>query len=163
MTWPCQASEHDADHREPDESGDGARVSLEIACQAAIAADPCQGAFDDPTLGQDDEFVQFVALDDLDHPMAGAGSGSCDAWSLIAGIGEDPLDEREEAACAPIENQPRPVAVLNVGGMDHDVQQGPSVSTRIWRLRPVTFLPASWPCGSSAEPLFEPPWRSGCR
>ena len=123
MSWPGQASQHDADHREPDESGDGARVSLEIACQAAIAADPCQGAFDDPTLGQDDEFVQFVALDDLDHPMAGAGSGSCDAWPLIAGIGEDPLDEREEAARAPIENQPRPVAVLNVGGMDDDVQQ----------------------------------------
>jgi hypothetical protein len=123
MTWPCQASEHDADHGEPDEGGDGARISLEIACQAAIAADPCQGAFDDPTLGQDDEFVQFVALDDLDHPMAGAGSGSCGAWSLIAGIGEDPLDEREEAARAPIENQPRPVAVLNVGGMDDNVQQ----------------------------------------
>src|SRR6267143_5561076 len=30
----------------------------------------------------------------------------------------------------------------------------PSVSTRIWRLRPVTFLPASNPCGSSAEPLY---------
>jgi uncharacterized protein YjbJ (UPF0337 family) len=30
-----------------------------------------------------------------------------------------------------------------------------------WRLRPVTFLPASNPSGSSAEPLFEPPWRSG--
>ena len=123
MTWPCQTSEHDADHREPDESGDGARVSLEIACQAAIAADPCQGAFDDPTLGQDDEFVQFVALDDLKHPTTGAGSRSRGARSLIAGIGEDPLDEREEAARAPIENQPRPVAVLNIAGMDDDVQQ----------------------------------------
>jgi len=45
------------------------------------------------------------------------------AWSLIAGIGEDPLDEGEKAARAPIENQPRPVAVLNIGGMDDDVQQ----------------------------------------
>jgi hypothetical protein len=123
MTWPCQASEHNADHSEPDEGGDGARVSLEIACQAAIAADPCQGSFDDPALGQDDEFVQFVALDDLDHPLAGAGSGSRDAWSLVAGIGEDALDEGEQAARAPIENQPRPVAVLNIGGMDDDVQQ----------------------------------------
>ena len=123
MTWPCQTSEHDADHGQPDEGGDGAGVSLEIARQAAIAADPGQGSFDDPALGQDDEFVQFVALDDLDHPMAGAGSGSCDAWSLIAGIGEDPLDEGEKAARAPIENQPRPVAVLNIAGMDDDVQQ----------------------------------------
>src|SRR5438477_4428826 len=31
----------------------------------------------------------------------------------------------------------------------------------MWRLRPVTFLPASNPCGSSAEPLFEHPSRSG--
>src|SRR6202140_3802717 len=74
-------------------------------------------------LGQDDELVQFVALDDLEHPTAGAGSGLRGAWSLIAGIGEDPLDEGEEAARAPIENQPRPVAVLNIAGMDDDVQQ----------------------------------------
>ena len=123
MRWPGQASEHDADHGQPDKGGDGARVSLEIACQAAIAADPCQGAFDDPTLGQDDEFVQFVALDDLEHPTAGAGSRSRAARSLIAGICEDALDEGEKAAGASIENQPRPVAVLNVGGMDDDVQQ----------------------------------------
>src|SRR4051794_23204098 len=163
MTWPCQASEHDADHGQSDEGGDGAGVSLEIARQAAIAADPGQGAFDDPALGQDDEFVQFVALDDLEHPTTGAGSRSRGAWSLIAGIGEDALDEGEKAAGASIENHPRPVAVLNVGGMDDDVQQEAERSTRIWRLRPVTFLPASNPCGSSAEPLFEHPWRSGCR
>ena len=123
MTWPCQASEHDADHREPDEGGDGARISLEIARQAAIAANPGQGSFDDPALGQHDEFVQFVALDDLDHPTTGAGSRSRGAWSLVTGIGEDAFDEREQAAGAPIENQPRPVAVLKVGGMDDDVQQ----------------------------------------
>ena len=67
--------------------------------------------------------MQFVALDDLEHPTAGAGSGVRGAWALIAGIGEDALDEGEEAAGAPIENQSRPVAVLNVGRMDDDVQQ----------------------------------------
>src|ERR1700680_1151157 len=106
MTWPCQASEHDADHGEPDEGGDGARISLEITRQAAIAANPGQGSFDDPALGQDDELVggdsshyqlvQFVALDDLEHPTAGAGSGLRGAWSLIAGIGEDPLEGARE-------------------------------------------------------------------
>jgi len=39
----------------------------------------------------------------------------------------------------------------------------PSVSTRICRLRPVTFLAASKPCGSSVEPPFEPLWRFDCR
>ena len=67
--------------------------------------------------------MQFVALDDLENPTAGAGSGLRGAWALIAGIGEDALDEGEESAGAPIENQPRPVAVLNIAGMNDDVQQ----------------------------------------
>ena len=67
--------------------------------------------------------MQLVALDDLDSPQAAAGSSLRGAWSLIAGIGEDAFDEGEEAAGAPIENQPRPVAVLNVAGMDDDVQE----------------------------------------
>jgi len=67
--------------------------------------------------------VQLVALDDLERPTTGAGSRSRGARSLIAGIGEDARDEGEEAAGASIENQPRPIAVLNVGGMNDDVQQ----------------------------------------
>jgi membrane-bound inhibitor of C-type lysozyme len=39
-------------------------------------------------------------------------------------------------------------------GWTTTVSRKPSVSTRIWRLRPVTFLAASKPCASSAEPLF---------
>ena len=123
MSCAGQASQHDADHGQPDEGSDGAGVALEIARQAAIAADPGQGAFDDPAPGQDDEFVQFIALDDLKHPTTGAGSRSRGAWSLIAGIGEDALDEGKEAAGASIENPPRAVAVLNVGGMNDNVQQ----------------------------------------
>ena len=34
---------------------------LEIPHQAAIAADPGQGSFDDPTFGQDDEFRSAAA------------------------------------------------------------------------------------------------------
>ena len=123
MIWPGQAPQHDADHCETDEGDDGARVSFEVAGQAAIAADPRQRALDDPALGQDDELVQFVALDDFDDPAAGAGRGVCDAWPLIAGIGEDALDEGKETARALVENQPRPVAILHVGGMDDDVQE----------------------------------------
>ena len=67
--------------------------------------------------------MQFVALDDLDHPTAGAGGGLRDSRPLIAGIGEDTFDEGKEAASASIENQPRCVAVLKVGRMDDDIQQ----------------------------------------
>ena len=85
--------------------------------------DPGQGSLDDPALGQDDKFVQFVALDDLDHPTARAGGGLRDPWPLITGIGEDALNEGKEAARAPIENQANPVTVLKVGGMNDDIQQ----------------------------------------
>ena len=123
MSCAGQASKHDADHGQPDEGGDGSGISLEISRQAAIAADPGQGSFDDPALGQDDEFMQFVALDDLEYPTTGTGSRSLGARSLIAGIGEDALDEGEEAAGPSIEDQPRSVAVLNIAGMNDHVQQ----------------------------------------
>ncbi len=40
MGCPGQASEHDSNHGEAYESGDGSRVALEIARQAAVASDP---------------------------------------------------------------------------------------------------------------------------
>ncbi len=123
MSWPGQASEHDADHGEADEGGDGAGVALEVAGEAAVAADPGERALDDPALGQDDEAMQLVALDDLQRPGAGLGDGGGGLGSLIAGIGEDALDEGEEAARALIEDQSRAVAILHIGGMDDDVQQ----------------------------------------
>ena len=123
MKWPGQASEHDADHGETDEGGDGMSIALEVAGEASIAADPRQGAFDDPAFGQDDEAVQLVALDDLEFPGAGLCDGAGRFHALIAGIGEDALDEREEVARAPIENEPRAIAILHIGRMDDDVQQ----------------------------------------
>ncbi len=123
MSWAGQAAKHDADHRKAHEGYDGPSIALEIACQATVAADPGEGSLDDPALGQHDELVQFGALDDFDHPMARAGSGLRHACSLIAGIGEDALDEGKEAARASIENQSRPVAILHVGGMNDDVQE----------------------------------------
>lgn len=123
MSWPGQASEHDSDHSETDKGGGGSCVALEVAREASIVADPRQGSFDDPALWQDDEAVQFVALDDLELP----GSGFCDGrghlGALVAGIGEDALDEREAATRALIENQPGAVAILHIGRMDDDVQQ----------------------------------------
>jgi len=42
---------------------------------------------------------------------------------LIAAVGEDALDEGKQAACALIEHQRDAVAILNVGGVDGNVQQ----------------------------------------
>ena len=123
MSWPGQASEHDADHGEADEGRGGPRVTLEVAGEASIATDPGQGSFDDPALGKDNEAVQFVALDDLELPVAALCDGRGRFGALIAGIGKDALDEREAAARAPVENERGPIAVLNVGRMDDDIQQ----------------------------------------
>src|SRR5271168_5151010 len=45
-----------------------------------------------------------------------------------------------------------PSRSCTLAGWTVTLRRRPSVSTRMWRLRPVIFLPASKPCGSSAEP-----------
>jgi hypothetical protein len=122
MTWSGQASEHDADHGEADEGGDGAGIALEVARQATIAADPGEGSFDDPASGEDDKLVSVGALDDLDHPSTGAGDRLRGLRSLIASIGENALDEGEGATRL-VQNVAHTVAILNVGGVDDDAQQ----------------------------------------
>ena len=67
--------------------------------------------------------MQIVTLDDLQGPGAGLGDGCGQCRSLVAGIGEDALDEGEEAARAPVEDESRTVAILYIGRMDDDVQQ----------------------------------------
>jgi len=123
MNWPGQASEHDADHGETDEGRGGSGVALEVACEAPVAADPGERSFDDPAFGQDDETVRLVALDDLQRPGAALRHGGGRFRALVAGIGEDALDERKEPARAPVENQAGAIAILQIGRVDHDVQQ----------------------------------------
>ena len=121
--WPGQAPEHDADHGEADEGSGGSRVTLEVAREASVVADPGEGSLDDPAFWEHDESMQLVALDDLELPSAGPGDGRGGLRSLIAGIGEDALDEGKEATGALIENECCAIAILHVGRMDDDVQQ----------------------------------------
>src|SRR3954449_9579574 len=123
MSWPGQASEHEADHGETDEGRDGSRVALEIAGEPSAAADPGEGSLNNPSLGQDDETMQLIALDDLKCPGAGLGNGRGGLGSLVAGINEDALDEGKEAARASIEDKRRAIPILFINGMDDDIQQ----------------------------------------
>ena len=123
MRWFGQASEHDADHGETDESGGGSCIALEVARQAAVSTDPGEGAFDDPALGKTDEAMQLVSLDDFQRPGAGLCDGCGRLGSLVAGVGEDALDEGEEAARTLVKNQSRAIAILHIGRVDDDVQQ----------------------------------------
>ena len=65
----------------------------------------------------------LFAVDDLDGPGAGLGECGSEPARVIAGVGEDALDEGEEAARAPVEHQPGAIAILDIGWMNDDVQQ----------------------------------------
>src|SRR5260370_25007879 len=98
MGWPGQASEHETDHGEAHECGDGSGIAFEITCQAAIVADPGQGSFDDPAFWKDDEVTRVGPLDDLEHPAACIRDRPCGLRSLLARICEDALAEGTRAA-----------------------------------------------------------------
>jgi hypothetical protein len=98
-------------------------VSLEVFGETATAADPGEGALDDPALGQNDEAVQLAAFDDLKLPGARLGDRGSSFRRLIASVGEDAFYERAETAGAPIEYQPRTVAILDIRRVNDDIQQ----------------------------------------
>ena len=98
-------------------------MTLEVLGETAAPTDPSESAFDDPAFGKNDEAMQLVAFDDLDLPRPGLCDSRGEFRSLIAGIGEDALDEWEHATRAAVEYQARSIAILHVGGMDDDVQQ----------------------------------------
>ena len=122
-SWVGQPSEHDADHCETDKRRGGSRVALEVAGEAPTVADPGKRSLDDPAFGKHDEAMQFIALDDRQLPGAGLGNGGRGLRPPVPGISEDKLDEGEEAACAPIEDEQSAVAILHSGRVDDDVQQ----------------------------------------
>lgn len=111
---PCEAAEHEPDHGEADESGDGSRVALVVAHEAAVAADPCQGPLDNPTLGKHGELVRLGALDDLDDPTARAGGRQCGTRSPVAGIGKDARDKGPQGARSLVEHERGAVTVPRV-------------------------------------------------
>ena len=122
MGWAGQAAQHDADHGEAEEGGDGSGIALEVAGQATVSTDPGKGALDDPTLGQDDEAMGVAALDDFQFPRPGFGDHLGHLWPLIAGIGEDAFDEGKGSPRR-AQHLARAVAVLHVGRVDGDAQQ----------------------------------------
>jgi hypothetical protein len=96
---------------------------LPILGEPATSVEPCDRSFDDPSFGQHDEGVQFVALDDLDDPVAAFGSSLCCVRSLIARVCKDAQNEREQGPCALVEHESRAVAILDSGGMNGGAQQ----------------------------------------
>ncbi len=67
--------------------------------------------------------MQLIAFDDFELPGTGLGNGYRYLRSLIASIGENALDEWEQAAGALIEHPSRTIAILHICGMDDNVQE----------------------------------------
>jgi hypothetical protein len=98
-------------------------VTLEVFGEATAAADPGESALDDPAFRKDDEAVQFVALDDFEFPGSGLRDRCRGFCGVVSAVGEDALDEGVEASRASVEHEPSTVSVLDIGGMDDDVQE----------------------------------------
>lgn len=85
-------------------------------------ADPGQGTFDDPSFGQDYELILVASADDLQLPRPGPLDGRQHFRSLVSGVADYPLQERELSASL---GQQRlgPVTVLDAGRVNTDAQQ----------------------------------------
>lgn len=97
-------------------------MTLEIFSEATALADPGEGTFDDPALGQDDEAVQLGAFDDFQFPRPGPGDNLRHPRPLVAAVGIDAFDDGEGAPCL-AEHGGGSIAVLNIGGVDDDAQE----------------------------------------
>jgi hypothetical protein len=144
------------------------KVTVFLACRSKSLAsrpqlhDPCESSFNDPTFGQHDEAMEIGTFDDFQLPSASFGDGGRHLWPLISPIGVDALDEWEAPACL-TQNAIAPSRPWISAECTTTLSRRPSVSTRVWRLRPLTFLPASNLDGSIEAPLLKHPWRSGHR
>lgn len=97
LGWFGQSVEHDADHRERHESGDGCGVTFKVASEPSITADPGEGSFNDPSLWQDNEAMSVSAFDDLQGPAASVGDHLGHPGPLIACIGKSIKGNRRRA------------------------------------------------------------------
>ena len=94
-------------------------MALVVSGEPAAAADPSEGALDDPALREDDEAVPVAAADDLKLPEASAGDGGFHRLPLVAGVADDALDKGKAPPRLP-EQRLRPVPVLHAGRVDVD-------------------------------------------
>ena len=97
---------------------------LEVLAEAAAAAEPSQGTFDDPTSGDHLEAMGLVRpLDDLDRKLRqDAHQRPPELRPLVAAVGEQLAQEREQAEQGR-QDQHAAVAVLNVRRMNDGMQQ----------------------------------------
>src|SRR6185312_3815677 len=101
------------DVEDVEEGACGVDGGLEVLCQPSIAPNPCEKPLDDPAPRVNSEADLIgVLTHDLDCDQGGLG----DLLSGIPAVGEDALDEREDAARSP-QKRSAAVAILDARRM----------------------------------------------
>nr|WP_285691818.1 hypothetical protein [Actinoplanes sp. NBRC 103695] len=126
-----ESAGHDDDHGPLDHRGVMLWQPFVIADGAPASVDPGERALDRPPAVRDHEGgLPGEFRDDLDGETQ-LGGGPVDELAGVAGIGPDQTDARAPSrSCTP---------ALVTG----TASSSPQVSTAMWRLRPLIFLPAS--------------------
>jgi len=130
--------EHQVRHGDEDHGLAMLRQGLVVFGQSTVLAEPGEGAFHDPALGQDDESPAGVSLHDLDNAAAPAADPMQEPPG-IAGIGKDHL-QATQASAQVLEQQPGAIAVLEVGRMHHQRHDQPERVDEQMPLAPVDLL-----------------------
>jgi hypothetical protein len=121
------------------------------------SSQPSEGALDDPAFWQNLEADRVVgALDDFQVPGAKDLHGGGRDRSLIAAIGEDPLDEREQTTHG-FEHEQAAIAILDVRWMNHDLQGKTQRVDQDVSLLSFDFLPRVVAAGVDPRPPFSAP------
>ena len=112
--------------------------------QSSAAAEPSEGAFDDPALGQCDEPCGLIrSLDDLDvDARQNSFHRALELRSLVTAVGIELDQERKAADKLAISSAP-PSRSWTSAACTMACISRPCVSTRMWRFLPLIFLPAS--------------------
>lgn len=87
-----------------------------------MVTDPSKRPLHDPALGQHDDAMPIAAVHDLDPPTAGARHGGRYLRTLIAGVTDDALDEREQPPRL-AQQLLGAVAILHIGRVHHHGEQ----------------------------------------
>src|ERR687891_100539 len=121
---PCDEAGEAADVGDECPGGRAFDRALEILGEAPAASEPGEGALDHPAPRQDDEALGGLgAFDDFQGPSAQRSQGK--RWRIALTRSTAPSRSWMSAACTSTKSI------------------RPSVSVTIWRLRPLSFLPAS--------------------
>src|SRR4051794_711399 len=118
----CQPAHEQLDDDDDGHGGRGVDQALEVLGEAAVAAEPGEGALDHPAPWQQVEAGGVTRpLDDLELQSLARGGVQSDI-ALIAGIGEQ-VTEPGKAPTDPGTDWRQAVAILDAGRMDHQPQR----------------------------------------